>query len=480
MGNYSVPEEIRKFKPKGKMVKVVNGQYYVYNYKNVKDEKGKWKIKMGGIVGKITLENGFIPNGSMINDSPDIIEYGQYKIILDLTSNIYNLLEQFFDKKDAMAIYNLAIIHFVNDFTFIKNVKSFYEMSYLSIKYPTLNMGYNSLCTLLTNLGCKTRRVRAFEQYLIDNSSKKIAIDGHDIKSYSNENDLAENGNKYQTFKSPQMNVLMAYDINTNTPLASKTYDGSTLDKTSIKDFLELYSFNNTLFIIDAGFYSNENIKLFSQNNCKYIVPLSRNLKEYKEVTASMDLKDNFVYEASNKKTVIEYNIYSKNDKKIYVFRDLTQSVFDKSDYLKNMAIEPKKYTQEKYDEVKDFFGTIVLVSNYDVSPQEIFKLYKQRWKIETFFNYYKNGVQYNNIHFEDYYKTQGLSFIMLIVGLIYKEVMDQIKKINGLSLNDLLLKGRFIKASKKGDYWYLANIKKDTKCILDTLNISIENKFKF
>lgn len=480
MGKYCVPKEIRDLKPKGKMVKAVNGQYYVYNYKNIKDENGKWKVKMGEIVGKITLENGFIPNGSMANDSPDIIEFGQYKIILDLTKSIYDLLEKFFDKVDAMAIYNLATIHFINDFTFIKNVKSFYDMSYLSIKYPTVNMGYNSLCELLTNLGCKTKRVRALEQYLIDNSSKKIAIDGHDIKSYSNENDLASNGNKYQTFKSPQINVLMAYDIETKTPLASKTYDGSMLDKTSVKDFLDLYAFKNTLFVIDAGFYSNDNLNLFSKNDCKYIIPLSRNLKEYKEATADMNLNENFVYETSNKRTVIEYKCYSTANKKVYIFRDLNQSVLEKADYIKNMASLPDKYNQEKFNEINDYFGTIVLTSNYDIKPEEIFKLYKQRWKIETFFNYFKNGVQYNNIHFEDYYKTQGLSFIMLIVGLMYKEVMKQIEKIKGLSLNDLLLKGRFIKASKRGDYWYLANIKKDTKCILDTLNISIESKFKF
>lgn len=48
MGKYSVPKEIRDLKPKEKMVKAVNGQYFVYNYKNSKDENGKWKIKMGG------------------------------------------------------------------------------------------------------------------------------------------------------------------------------------------------------------------------------------------------------------------------------------------------------------------------------------------------------------------------------------------------------------------------------------------------
>ena len=36
MGNYSVPESIRKYKPKGTMVKAISGHYYVYEYTMVK------------------------------------------------------------------------------------------------------------------------------------------------------------------------------------------------------------------------------------------------------------------------------------------------------------------------------------------------------------------------------------------------------------------------------------------------------------
>lgn len=42
MGAYAVPEEIRKMKPKGSTVKVVNGSYYVYTNSRHKDaESGK-------------------------------------------------------------------------------------------------------------------------------------------------------------------------------------------------------------------------------------------------------------------------------------------------------------------------------------------------------------------------------------------------------------------------------------------------------
>ena len=50
MGNYSVPESIRKYKPKGTMVKVISGHYYVYEYTMVKGSDGKRHTKMGSQV----------------------------------------------------------------------------------------------------------------------------------------------------------------------------------------------------------------------------------------------------------------------------------------------------------------------------------------------------------------------------------------------------------------------------------------------
>lgn len=43
-GSYAVPENIRKMKPRGTMVKKIKGHYYVYGMKCIKDEKtGKWE-----------------------------------------------------------------------------------------------------------------------------------------------------------------------------------------------------------------------------------------------------------------------------------------------------------------------------------------------------------------------------------------------------------------------------------------------------
>lgn len=452
MGKYAVPECIRDMKPKGTIVKKIHDKYYVYEHFSKKDEKSIWKTKSGKLLGFIDENKGFVPNDNyMISDSISTLEYGQYAVVIKNSKGTIERLLKFFNIMDVYRIYFLAIIHITNGFIPLKDVNKCFEQSYLILKHSNVKFSYHCLSELLDSLGRRQEKVHLFEQSLLDDSSKEIAIDGHDLKSTSHQNDLAEFGNKFNTFKDMQMNVLMVYDINSNIPLVSRAYPGSILDKISVRDLLEFNNYHDMLFIIDRGFYLQQNIDLFSQNNNHYIIPLSSNLKEYKIATNDMELREIFVYEKDKKVTSIEYKEVIIDEKtKIIVYRDLTQNAKDKADFLKNMEIDSKKYTKEKYDEVKDFFGVIVLQTNLSITAKEIYIYYKKRWKIETFFNYFKNRIDINALGLNDYYATQGMCFIMLIVGLIYEELKLAVKDIKGKSIDDCLLEARFIKINKK------------------------------
>ena len=142
-------------------------------------------------------------------------------------------------------------------------------------------MGYSSVSQLYDDLGRRQGPVLKFQQMLIDNSTGEVALDGHAIPSTSEENDLSEKGNKYLELGYGQINLMTAYDINTETPLLSKIYEGGNLDKISVSDFFESAEFKDKLFVMDAGFYSTNNIKMFSQDNY-YIVPPLPQTKNYR------------------------------------------------------------------------------------------------------------------------------------------------------------------------------------------------------
>ncbi len=459
MGKYSVPQEIRDLKPKGTMVKLIHGKYYVYEHKHIK-ENGKWKTQMGEVIGSIDPTLGYIPNSARLrNGEITSVEFGKYCLTYNLTSDVLEKLKEVFNPKDAHMIYLVSLFNFVNGFTYIKDVEPLFLQSYLSAKFTTLHLNQKAVSNLYDDLGRRQEKVNMFEDLLINESSKQLAFDGHCIKSASNDNELAEPGNKKNTFKDDQINVLMAYDINTSRPVLSRVYCGGTLDKVSIKDLIVRKNLHSLLFIVDKGFYSKDNIELFSSNDNHYIIPVYDSHKSSKKVTSTKSMEGLFVYERSRKRSTVEYHEEKIDGKKVIYYRDLSQNALESTDYLSK--VNEGKYTMESYLEKKDRFGTIVLESNLDKDAEEIYKLYKRRWSIETFYDYYKNRLDVNALHLNDYYKTQGLSFIMLITSLIYSSFNKALKE-NKIkeSPDSILINASFLKLHKNlNKKWNIENI---------------------
>lgn len=473
MRNYVVPESIRKYKPTGTMVKAINGYYYVYEYKTVKDENGNRRTQMGKSIGTIKEGVGFVPNSNYSSDDEiTSLEFGEYALVLQNSQKTLKLLMDYFNPLDALRIYCTAVIHFINGFTYLCDVSKYYEMSYLSLKYPGLKLGYTALSELYDSLGRRQGNVLKLEQALADNSSHEIAIDGHVVGCVSGENDLASKGYKFSKLGEEQINVLMAYDVNSEVPLLSRVYDGALSDSLSVKDLLNEVNFSSALFIVDRGFYSASNLELFSQNGNSYIIPIPNNNKLTKEAVKDTFMTNRFVYRKNKKSSTVEYKEFVYDNYRVLVFRDMNESAEEQTNYLRYIELGHESYTMERFNKIKDLLGVTVLqTSLFDKTPMEIYKLYKNRWKIETYYNYFKNTVDCNTLHLQDYYKTQGLSFIMLIEALIYREFKAAALNVKGKSVRECLLDARMLKIHKRAGCWRICNCKNSLKCLFQLLN---------
>ena len=103
MGNYSVPEEIRRLKPKGTSVKPVKGNYYVYTHSQVKAPKtGKWNTATGKLISKIIPGVGFCPKKDEIKrECITCFNYGEYLLACKHANDDYKLLKDFFNPDEA-------------------------------------------------------------------------------------------------------------------------------------------------------------------------------------------------------------------------------------------------------------------------------------------------------------------------------------------------------------------------------------------
>ncbi len=274
----------------------------------------------------------------------------------------------------------------------------------------------------------------------------------------------------------------MGYDINLEKPLFSRMFRGSCNDKSTIAELAELLEFNNILFVVDRGFYSESNLKRMSENGNRYIIPIPSHLKVFRESMAQLKYTNYFYYVSGKKHARIQYCERKISDtERVLIFRDVDENEKCRYNYQRCIDQGKKGYTPEKLEANKEFFGVYVFQTNCDKGPKAVFEAYKKRWGIETFYQYIKNRGDFNDLQFQDYYDEQGFAFIMLVAGQIHQEMIKAQRKLhdNTTSIFDLLLKARALKLEKRGQYWQLKNVRKKDLEVLEKVGFKPQERFQ-
>ncbi|WP_371297995.1 transposase [Paraeggerthella sp.] len=460
MGKYAVPERIRAMKPKGTMVKAISGNYYVYEYRSVTVD-GRRRTEMGRCIGSIKEGVGFVPNDGRARDGEvTTLEFGQYALALASSGGVLGLLREHFDPQDAAQVYALAVVNCVNGMQPAKDAGRHFAMSALSLRFPSLKMGPDALATLLDALGRRQGPAMSFEAALCASSGPEVAVDGHAMPLSSRLNDLAEPGCKRGRLGSDQVNLLMAYDVEGGRPLLSRFYEGAVLEKSGVRDLLSRAELAGRMFVVDAGFYSGANLEALSSNGCSYIIPLHRRLLACREAVADPEVDGRFVYRRDRRASAVEYRDARRRGARVVLFRDLNRQALEQAGYLAALERGAKGYTAERFEEVKDLMGVIVLqTSREDLSAQEVYEAYKRRWSVGTFFDWLKNGAGFASPGAQGYCRAQGLAFVALVTALVHRDLADACRAVKGKSVDDCLLEARMVKANKVGGRWVCCNL---------------------
>ena len=482
---YAVPAEILKFKPRGTMVKHIHGGFYVYAMENVKNPTtGKWQTKSKDILGKITLEDGYIPNE---NAGYTILEYGAYHLAEECADEIKNQFQQAFGKgDDAKRIWVLALIYSVNGFRPISVISILYRKSCLAVSYPTLKMGETAVSNILENLGRRDTESKKFQALLLQ-CVKEMAIDGHVIPRYSKLDGMTEYGYKYRELGSEQVNLLTAYDVTKNRPVAMKMFDGSKNDKASVKELIKDVLIKGCLYLMDRGFNSPELKEMLNDKNATYIMPVASNMTSYQEaLKRRRGRMKTFIYKRREGmhiiKSVVEYQVSSEeNGTRIICFRNLHEAEGEKANYLECIEKKVPGYTEAKLEAAEKTFGVIILETTHGGTPEEIYNYYKDRWSIEVYYNYLKHQMDFNALGVHDWAKLQGLAFMMLLATLINGSIQEKLKQssLSGVYMPEVLLTASSIKAIKRNDMWTIENASKVERDLFKALSVPVGAELK-
>ena len=442
-GSYAVPENIRKMKPRGTMVKKIKGHYYVYGMKCIKDEKtGKWKTKILGIMGKITEKDGYIPN----KDDPSFHEFGTYYLFESCAKEIRELFFQAFGKNDdARRIWICGMIYAVNGFRPICRISHIFLTSYYWINQSGIKLGETAVCNMLENLGRRDDEAKAFQE-LLTAITTEVAIDGHVIPRYSALDGMTEFGYKHKKLGCEQVNLLTAFDTINCRPVAMRMFDGSKNDKASVKELIDDVLIEKCLYLMDRGFQCDEVKQKIASVHGTYIMPVCSLTNSYKEaMKRGPGRLKAFTYThregIHTEEDLVEYRIASESSgTRVIYYRNMKQAMEQKNSYLKCIKNKVEGYTDEGLEKAEMSFGVIVLETTHSGQPEDIYSLYKRRWRIETFYDYLKHQMDFNALGVQDWAKLQGLSFMMMLASLIRGACQLRLKdnKLN-MSMPDVL-----------------------------------------
>ena len=290
-------------------------------------------------------------------ENVDIKDWANIVLADRLFKPILEELKKFYEVHDAIQIYVISILRVCN-----KGVKDYelqeeYLTSYLSELYPNVSLSKNTVSIFLKNLGKAFSRIVLFMQNRVQhvNVDHHLLIDGTLKSNESRINSLSDYSRKALKKGTRDISVMYAFDLELKEPICSKCYPGNMLNP-----------------------------------NLHFINPIKRDAKIIQELNlyeydGALSNNDHILYRKSQD---------TKSKKWLYSFKDLSLSSAEEKDYI-HRTTKNKNFSTEKYEKKKQEFGTIVLETDLDLSPEIAFSSYNSRWEIELVMRYYKHACEF-------------------------------------------------------------------------------------
>jgi hypothetical protein len=484
------PDWVEKHKKQGCEIKRIGDRYYLYERKSQWDPvKKKAKKKTGEYLGTIT-PSGFIPKRTTLpaNDAISVKEYGATAYLSCISSDILKALKEEFPNGLGEMIYVLAILRARGEESF-KRMEIQYQTSYLSDIIPGLAMSGASITSVLENVGRKRAEIVATMKKL-SSSKTNIIIDGTRLTSWSEGMTLPDVGYSSTGKWDPQVNIMYVFERATlPQPVFYRCVRGNIPDVSAMKLTMEAMESDCIFTVIaDAGFASDENFLMLQGTGIKYIVPLKRNTSEIH--APDLNVRDNYRHAFTYAgRSIIAYEP-SNSEYRIIVFRDEYMRSKEMSDFIqnlekKNLAIRESKRKKivseinigEEAIKKDPYFGTIIIRTNLEDIPQEIYETYKMRVAIEQCFDTLKNTLAQDHSYMQSNESFEAWCFINHIALTLTYRVLNTLKEKNltaRFSFKDIMTYLSKVEKVKIGQEWKIAEFTKKTSSICGLLGFSL------
>ncbi len=411
--------ERRELGEKGLEVKKFSKGYYVYRSTTYWDKELKKRRKKSTYIGKLDINKGLIESQKTVISNKrvrSIWEYGNASLLNYAMQDLKPLLQTAFGEIWE-EVYALALIR-ITGYVPLKRANLAWEKLYpVSEVAPSMNP--KALSKVLKEVGINRKGQNHVFKGLAS-EDKHLVYDLSAIFTRSEAINFAEKGYNKEHFHIPQVNFALFCTANDNLPTMVRILPGSVRDVKSLALSIQEVGVENKTVILDRGFYSQGSIKTLKKHKLTFIVPTKRNSTLYNE---QISLSEHFFYH----ERLIKCGKKEHGGNILYLFED--SEMKKEEEYTLYKRHDENKITSDKFNKSLEKAGKILLVSNVDLSPEDIFLMYKKRDTVEKHYDTYKNILEADKLYLQDNESLFGHLFISFLSLYGYVKIQNYIRK---------------------------------------------------
>jgi transposase len=135
------------------------------------------------------------------------------------------------------------------------------------------------------------------------------------------------------------------------------------------------------------------------------------------------------------------------------------------------------KATMADFKAHKNRFGTLAILTDTGLSPQEVYELYKQRREIEQAFDTLKNTLEGDKTWMQDRVSFQGYLFILFIALHVYSQAIEHLRSkglLEKYSVHDVLIALSKVCVVDLDGKEALTEVTKSTRRVIEELEVPI------
>jgi hypothetical protein len=304
--------------------------------------------------------------------------------------------------------------------------------NYCSYLYPTANLKSQRISDFLKELGNEQLWRSFFTEYIASVTGEKTGIIV-DSTGMPNEIDFplsawSNHGGDCEM----ETRLMIVVDKASGKPLYFRYMAGNIVDVTTLKNTvceLTEMGVKSSFALIDAGFYSEDNIKELFTNGIAFLTRLTSNRKLHKElVENSADMENAANMVTYNKRALfvkkVEVDLFG-NKGFAYVVCDVKR----KGDESNKFLIVAKEDGLSDYEIDKELNkkGKFVMISSENLPINEVIPLYYTRQAAENLFGISKSFLDLLPLRTHSIETFRGYLMLTFVTLTIYLEIKNRL-----------------------------------------------------